>query len=117
MSTNIKPLQDAIKLICDLAVDSVHAGSVTGSSAKLAEYQNILPDLLILLPEIGDLPTSVTSLSEADISTLIGTIGDDLSFPPGKAQNIVQASLKLLEDIAGYIVPDVEAIITAAHSA
>jgi hypothetical protein len=115
MSTNLKPLQDCIKLLADVAVDSVAASKSGGSAAAIVgDFSNVLSDLIVLLPEIGSIP-SVSSLGEADYAALVASLGVDLVLP-GKPGAIVTASLKTLSDIVTIIVPDVQAIVSAAKA-
>ena len=113
-NANLKPLQDAIKLIADVVQDTINAMEEGNSLSKISDFSNILPDLMVLLPEIGEIPNPATLLPD-DYAVLVGTLTSDLVVP-GKAGKIVDASLKLLSDIIGVIVPDVQAVIAAAES-
>ena len=115
MSVNLKPLQDAVKLVADVVLDSVNAAEQGGGvAAEVGDFANILSDLVVLLPEVGMMP-SPSSLSPEDYAALVASLGADLVVP-GKAGAVVEASLKLLGDLAAVIVPDVMAIIAASKS-
>ena len=56
-TTNLKALQDAVKLIVDAVNDSIKVAATGGNPlVALASYQNLIPDLMTLAPEIGEIP-------------------------------------------------------------
>lgn len=115
-ATNLKPLQDAIKLLADVAIDSVKAAGDSSPVAKAVEFENLLSDLLVLIPEIGEIPASAEHLLPEDFVTLTQNLAEDLVLPNGKAMNLITASITLLKNIELYIVPNIQAIIAAAKS-
>lgn len=116
MATNLSALKAAIKLVADAATDSIKAAGDATSAAKLSEYSNLLPDVMALIPQIGDVPVEAKALAEADYSTLLQELVADLALPEGHVKQVIAASLKLLTDIAMVVVPDVEALIAAIKS-
>lgn len=115
MAANLAPLKAAIKLIADATRDVMKAAGETNPTMKLLDFQNLIPDVLALMPQIGNI--SLSGLSPADYSTLLTELATDLALPAGHTAAIINASIKLLEDIALVIVPDVEALIAAAKAA
>ena len=116
MATNLTALQAAIKVVADVVSDSVAAASATSSAAKLADFENLLPDVMALIPQIGDVPSEASALAPADYATLVESLASDLSLPNGKVESIITAAVKLISDIATVIVPDVEAVLAAAKA-
>lgn len=114
--TDIVVLKSAIKLVAHAVNDSVKAAADTNTAAKLLEYQNLIPDVLALLPNIGEIPKEAAHLDPEDYAALLAEIAVDLALPVGKTENIVKASIKLLSDVALVFVPDVEALILATKS-
>lgn len=112
---NLVPLQAAIKLIADATNDAIKASADATTALKLGEFTNLLPDLLTLLPQIGSI--SVSGLAPADYATLLTNLATDLALPAGHTANIINASMKLLEDIATLIVPDVQALVAVIQAA
>lgn len=115
MATNLAPLKAAIKLVADGVADGIKAAGEATSAAKLVDFQNLIPDILTLLPQIGDL--SVNGLSSQDYATLLAELATDLAIPNSHIAGIVNASVKLLQDIVVVIVPDVEALVEAIKQA
>jgi hypothetical protein len=99
-------LQAAVKLLADAASDvASHASGVAG-------YENLLPDLLGVLPQVGQIGAQIKALEPADYETLLATVASDLSLPTGKTALVVAASMKLLENLA----TDIEAVVAASKS-
>lgn len=97
---DLKALQQAIKLVADVANAAVKAQTDTTAQAKIAEFAVVLPDLLALLPLIGDIESEVNALAPADYATLLANLATDLSIQNTKIAGIVNASIKLLGDLA-----------------
>lgn len=115
MATNLAPLQAAIKLIADAVSDAVASKGDSNSVLKAAQFENLIPDVLALLPQIGQI--SLSGLAPADYTTLLTNLAADLALPAGNTASIINASVKLLEDLTTVIYPDVLALIAAAKSA
>ena len=116
MSTNLTALQSAIKLVADAAMDSVKAIGDSNTASKMAEYENLIPDLMALVPQIGQIPAEASALQPADYAALIQILATDLALPAGHVEGIITVSLKLLTDIVTVIVPDVQALIAAIQA-
>jgi hypothetical protein len=113
MATNLVALQAAVKLVADAVDDGIKAAGDSSALSKAMEFENLLADLINLLPQIGDIPSEASQLQTADYISLLGSLGADLVLPAGKAQNILSSSIKFISDIASVMVPDVEALIAA----
>jgi hypothetical protein len=107
MSTpNLPALLAACKVLADVVNDASSGSSVDG-------YANILPDLITLLPQIGELDAEAKSLQTSDYETLLSQLAGYLNLGSGKAEAVLQASVKLISDLQP-VVADVQAIIAAA---
>lgn len=114
---NLSALSQAIKLLADAVKDTMAALQPGQSAmAKLLAYSNLVPDIEALIPQIGSIGSEVGSLSPADYVTLTSQLVSDLAISDVKAQAIIASSLKLLSDLAVVILPDVQALISAAKS-
>jgi hypothetical protein len=117
MATNLTALQTAIKLIADATTDSIKAAGDSTTAAKIAEYENLLSDVIALIPQIGDIPTEASALAPADYATLVANLATDLALPAGsKLENIVNASVQIISTVATTVVPQVEALIAAVKA-
>lgn len=114
MATNVAALQSAIKLVTD-AVKDVVAVIAPGQSvlAKLMQCENLIEDLTVLIPQAGQIPAEVKALAPSDAVALVDGLVVDLGISNVHAEGIVNASLKLLTDLATVIILDVEALISA----
>lgn len=114
MATNLTALQAGIKLVADVVVDSEKAAKDSGLPTKIADFGNILPDILSLLPQIGEIPSEAKALGATDYATLMANLVADLGLPhDSKLEKIADAAIKMISDIATYIVPDAEALLAA----
>ena len=115
MSANIQPYKDAIKLLTDAVMDSLAASSANGNTQViLTTFLNVLSDLLVLLPELSQMPAP-SSLADSDYVQLVAALSADLVLP-GKPGAVLEASMKLLSDMVSVMVPDLLAISAAAKS-
>lgn len=106
MSTpNITALLAACKVLADVVNDAAAGSSVDG-------YANVLPDLMILIPQIGEIGAEAKSLATSDYETLVSQLAGYLNLGSGKAEAVLQASIKLLSDLQPVVV-DVQALIAA----
>lgn len=104
--SQLAALQSVIKLIADAADDVVAAGGKF-TTASLPQFSNLLSDVMALMPQVGSI--SLSGLATQDYVTLLGNVATDLALPAGQTANIVNASIKLLEDLAS----DIPALIAA----
>lgn len=109
MGNNIQALNAAIKLVADIANDALNTTGVT----VINRWANLLPDIMTLLPSISDLPAEAKALQAEDYETLLNSLAGYLNLGSGKAEAVLQASVKLLADLQKVILPDVEALIAA----
>lgn len=113
--TNLGPLKAAIKLVADAVSDGIKASGDATTPAKLADFQNLIPDVLNLIPQIGQI--SLSGLAPADYAALLAELAVDLAIPQAHTAAIVNASIKLLQDVATIIVPDIESVLAAVQAA
>jgi hypothetical protein len=115
MATNLVPLQAAIKLIADAAGDAIKASGDSSTALKAAEFENLIPDVLALLPQIGQI--SLAGLAPADYATLLTNLATDLALPASHTAAIINASIKVIEDLVTVVYPDVKVLIAAIQAA
>lgn len=109
---NLTALKALIKLLAHAAADTVTAiKDPGGAAAKLADFSNLVPDIMNLAPQLGNI--SFSGLAPADYVALVSELATDLAIPDAHAAGIVNASLKIIEDL----VPDVQALIAAIKAA
>jgi hypothetical protein len=106
LTPNVPALLAACKVLADV-INDVAAGSTVDG------YANILPDLITLLPQIGEIGTEAKSLATSDYETLVSQLAGYLNLGTGKAESVLQASIKLLADLQPVVI-DVQALIAAA---
>lgn len=115
MTTQLNALQSALNLIADAAKDTVDSAGESGA-AKLASYQNLVADVLVLIPQIGQIPAEVSSLKPEDYVSLVEGLIARMSITDAHAQLVITAGLKLLNDIVSVVIPDVSALLAAIHN-
>ena len=102
---NLPALLAALKVVGDVVSDATAGAGVDG-------YANVLPDLITLLPQIGQISAEVKTLQPADYESLVQQFAGYLNLGTGKAEAVLAAAVKLLADLQP-IVADVQAIIAA----
>lgn len=102
----LKTLKDMVKLVAHIFSDSLQAIGDSGAQ-RLTDFANILPDLMVLLPELGAL--SLNSLSPEDYMALVVELAADLKIADAHASLIVKTSL----DLVVAALPKIEALIAA----
>lgn len=105
MGKDLSALKAAIKLIVD-------AGKDVAAKGSLASYANLLPEVMALLPQLGEIPAEAQGLVAADYLSLVEELVADLAVSDAHAQSVITAALKVLQDVVA-MVPDVEALIAA----
>lgn len=117
MATNLTALSSAIQLIADAANDTVQALQPGQSILQtLLDYENLIGDLEVLIPQIGDIPSEISQIGAAEYVTLIDTLVADLEISNEKAKAVVDAAVKLLNDLVLTILPNVECLVAAIKS-
>lgn len=114
MTTNLTALKAAIKLVADAAVDTekvIAAGS--SPLAALFTYKNLIPDVLALVPQIGDIPTEAKAMVPADYVALVAEFAKDAGLSEASAGTVVNAGIDLLQELVGVVLPKVEALANA----
>lgn len=118
-NTNISALKKAIKLLADAAVDTEKVVA-TGASplGALLTYRNLIPDVLALVPVIGELPAEAKDLKPEDYVALVQEFATDLAITDARASSLVDAGLALLQEMATGFLPKLEALAAAfrAHA-
>jgi hypothetical protein len=115
---NVTALQAAIKMLTDAINDTLSAVEPNQNILKeVFDYENLLPDLIALVPQIGQIPSEVSALQPADYASLLQGLVSELNVTNEKAQAIIAASLKVLADIATVVVPDVQNLIAVIQAA
>ena len=113
MSTDISALKSAIKL----AADAVQAGIKFSQDKSVTDFQPLFGDLLAVLPTVGEIPAEISALSMDDAGALIAALEADLGASGDNLTAIIVAALKLLNDLATVIWPDVKALLAAISPA
>lgn len=106
--TNLVALQAAVKLLADVATDVSKGGSVVG-------YTNLLPDVMLLATQIGDIPIEAKALQPEDYQTLLTSLVTDLALPAGKAENVAVAALQVLNTVLP-LAKSVEALVAVVKA-
>ena len=111
MSAQTQALQALIALVAAAVKDSV-AALQPGENLlqKLMGYENLVPQVMALVPQIGNL--SVQGLQPSDYVQLAENLVSNLGLSSAHAQAIMNASFKLLNDGVA-LVPDMEALVAA----
>lgn len=109
MATDIKALQSALNLIADAAHDYI-TSKENGSTSNFATYENLLPDVLALVPQIGEIPTEVKALTVEDGLILVNGLMARVAISDVHAEAVISASLKILNDVISVLVPDIKAL-------
>lgn len=115
--TDLKALKAAIKLLADAAVDTEKVVA-TGASplGALLTYRNLIPDVLALVPQIGELPAEAKDLQPEDYVALVQEFAKDLVITDARAGSLVDAGLALLQELATGVIPKLEALAAAFRS-
>lgn len=115
-TTNLKALQDAVKLIVDAVNDSIKVAATGGNPlVALASYQNLIPDLMTLAPEIGEIPADVSAMNPSDYVTLVTGLVGQLGLTDAHVGTILGAALGLLQHIVADVLPSTTALIAAVQ--
>lgn len=117
MAKDLSAIKAAIKLVADAANDVAQLQTSDSAAAKIVKFQNLIPDVLALIPQIGNISAEIDGLSPSDYGSLLAELATDLVIPNSKIGGIVTASIKLIEDLVVVILPDVQAIIALSASA
>lgn len=114
VTTDVTALTSALNLIADAANDTIAAATAgTTAAQKVMDFENLLPDLMALIPQIGNIPAEAKALQSADYITLVESFVTRLGVTNTHAEAIIAASLKLLTDIVNVIIPDVQGLVAA----
>lgn len=106
-SKNLAALIAVTKLLADAANDF----QVNGKTA--ATFENLIPDVIALMPLLSDIPTEAKGLAIADYEALLAQLVTDLMIANAKAKAYVDAALLFLTGA----MPGVTALITASKTA
>lgn len=91
-----KALEDAVSLVAQLASAVIKAPKPlsTGSFSNLFP---MIPQVEVLLPELSQLGSEISEIDLSESESLVALLASNVAFTPGKEQDIVNASVKLLE--------------------
>lgn len=119
MSTNLPGLLAVVNLVGDVAKDTSVSVNEPNQNfmIRVANYRNLLPDLVGLLSNVGDIPAEVKDLAPADYMTLVDSLVARLNIQNQHAEKIIETSLKLIGDLVETIFPDIQALLIAVRSA
>lgn len=92
---DVSALQAALDLLADAAHDYIT--TTPDASGGLAQYQNLLPDVLALVPKIGQIPAEVKGITLADGVTLVSALAARVSIPDDHAEKVLTAALEVLK--------------------
>jgi hypothetical protein len=111
-TANQPAIIEGIKILVDGALD-IKKELAPGQSLlqRIEDLGNLIPDVVAELKDAGDLGAEIKALTPADIPALVAVVAGDLGLEDPHAQLIVQAALKVLQDI-----PDVVALINAIEN-
>lgn len=94
-------LKQVVKTVAHLGGDILQASHDPSAVQKLADFSNLLPDLMALLPQMGNI--FLTGLAPEDYTALIVELGQDLVIPDAHAAGILNASLNLITAMIGPV--------------
>lgn len=113
-------LLSAIAVLTDGFKD-LEASLKSGQSIadRVMDFQNLVPDAIAEAQSGGlqELKDEIAALQPSDYVSLAGVLVADLGIKNDHALNIVNASLKLLSDAAGDVMPLMQAIKNAPIAA
>jgi len=104
MATDLSALKAAIKLLADAGNGIVKAAeSGQGVAGYLPIVSAILPDLLVALPLIGEIPSEVSALEAADYASLLSDLAADLNIANPKVEAIIAAVIPIISSLASQV--------------
>jgi len=106
MAKDLSALKSAIKVVADVVND------LSSGSLNLAKFQNVLPDIIVMLPQLGSIPQQAKDLELADYEALIAEMSADLAIESSKMKAIVDASFPVINDLLKML-PDLAALFKA----
>lgn len=109
---NKQAIQDLVFTFADAAKDFEAAKGQSGV-LKLMQFQNLIADFSRLIPEIGDIPAEAKDLAYGDYMEIVASLVARLGIKDEHAVGIINAALKLANDIGSIIIPDVSALLNA----
>lgn len=114
MTTNLKPLKAVIRLVADAVVDTEKViESGMSPLVALFTYKNLVPDIIALVPQIGEIPSAVKALAPDDYVALVTEFAKDLAITDAHAGTIVDAGLDLLHELIGVALPKAQVLAAA----
>lgn len=117
MADTQAPNTDAIVKVINLLVDAFNdTESALGQGThgvSFSAYGNLLPDIMGLAGEVGDLPSELAMLDAQTIATLVSAAAQKLDIPNEKARAVVDKVVQLLSSILSTTVSQAEAVAAA----
>lgn len=113
---DLSALQAALNLIADAAHDYTSADPA--NNKDLSNYQNLLPDVLALVPKIGEIPAEIKGLTLADGVSLVTALAARVIIPEEHAEKVLNASLEVLKLIPSLVtsIQNLHSAVTAAKT-
>lgn len=109
MTTNIKSLSDLTTLLTDVVNDSLEAMAHGGNiAAAIFDYENLLPDILTLLPEVREIPAELKTLTGEDYKALVLELVGRLHLPEGHVKELIAATLPVFCTVLDNLFPQIK---------
>lgn len=108
MAVDHKAIASVITLIVKAVNASTNPLGQGGGISRLADYGSLLPDVIGLVSNIGDLPKEVKDLGVDDIQIIVDQIVTEINVPNAHAQAIVTASLATFDAVMSSVVKKAE---------
>lgn len=91
----------ALDLLAGASQDAVKALQPGESLLqKLAAFEGLVPELVVLLPQVGSIGTEIKSFGPADYAAAAEYLVTDLAFSAPKAQAVIRAAFPVLDALA-----------------
>lgn len=117
MSTDLKALLSAIKLLADAAKDTKEVLTAGGSPIMaVLTYKNLLGDLMTLVPLLTQIPSEAKALTAPDYLVLVQSLMDDLGVTDAHAKSIIDNSMALFSELVTVVLPKIESLIGAVKN-
>jgi hypothetical protein len=117
MAHNLNALKAGLKMVVDAGKDSlalIAAGSGVGSVFKaILAYQNLLADLMDLVPQIGEIPSEAAQLSAEDALELASYLVAECGLHEGHVKDAIESGLVLLNHVVHDVMPVVGKVLPA----
>lgn len=100
MADNLQAVQQIVNLFVDAFNDTAHAFGDGKGATSITDFANLLPDVMGLVANVGDLSAELKNIEESDLDSILATVEQRLQIPNQKAELIVQAILVAIGKIS-----------------